>query len=68
MLTKAQIDWLKAHPGYARMGHVAHRVRFQKKGTLRADGTFVPAAGKTPVTDGAGSVGVGVAVKRRRRR
>jgi hypothetical protein len=63
--TTAQTDWMKANKNYLRTTHL--RVRFAKKGTLRPDGTFLPATGRMPVMDGNGSFGVGVPMPKRRR-
>ena len=63
--TKVQADWLKAHKGYIRSSHL--RVKFANKGTLQPDGTFVPASGRAPVTDGNGAFGVGVPIMKKRR-
>lgn len=64
--TPAQSAWLKAHPGYMRTSHA--RAKFEQRGTLHADGTFVPATGRNPAMDGGGAFAVGIPVKRKRRR
>lgn len=64
----AQTAWLRANKAFVRMSHVRHILKFSNRGTLREDGTFVAESGRTPVTDGNGSFGVGVPVIRRRRR
>jgi len=65
--TREQAAWMRAHPGYMRISH-ARLGQFSKRGTLRADGTFIPESPKFPVMDGNGdfSVGLPVTVKRKR--
>lgn len=60
----AQIEWMRQHPDYAPMAHGA--VRFINRGTLLADGTFLPEAQHPPM-DGGGAMSVGVPVSTRRR-
>ena len=62
--TAEQAAWLAAHPHYVRTSHL--RVRCQMRGTLQADGTFVPEDHGAPVVDGGGSFGVGVPMPRSR--
>lgn len=60
--TEAQHQWLLDHPAYCRISHQILG-RFTMRGTLTPDGVFVSDA-KVPVTDGAGSFGVGVPLPR----
>lgn len=65
--TTAQINWLKANPQYIRTSHIRQRVSYEKRGTLHADGTFVPERPGQPVLDGNGAFGVGILRQKRRR-
>jgi hypothetical protein len=58
--TQAQHSWMSAHPTYRRTSH-SPLGRFTFRGTLTADGDFIP-ENKMPVMDGAGSFGVGIPI------
>lgn len=60
-VTTEQAKWLKSNKEWQRMSH-AHGVRFYRRGTLWPDGRFVAEGPGTPVMDGNGAFGVGVAV------
>lgn len=62
--TAAQIEWMRKHPDYAPMAHGA--VRFIMRGTLLADGSFLPEEQHPPM-DGGGAMSVGVPLMTRRR-
>jgi hypothetical protein len=64
--TAEQHAWLRKNPGYIRTSHVRN-AKFSKRGTLRADGTFIPESGKIPIMDGNGGFGVGILQAKRRR-
>jgi hypothetical protein len=64
-VTKEQADWLKANKSFIRISHA--KVKITNAGTLHADGTFVPASGRSPAMDGANMISVGVPVLKRRR-
>jgi len=66
--TAAQHAWLRSNKAHARMSH-SKSIKFKTRGTLKADGTFIPESGRHPVMDGNGDFGVGVpvAVSKRRR-
>lgn len=66
-MTEAQIKWLKEHPDYEPVGvsgvtqtggtaQAGHR----RRGTLDADGIFVPASTSAPVHSHGGAFPVGV--------
>lgn len=60
-MTNEQHAWLQAHPDYTMIGAVGGRVRYAKRGTLKKDGTFVPATRSAPLIDTRdGGFGVGV--------
>jgi hypothetical protein len=61
--TEAQHDWLRKNSRHARMSH-APLGRFGSRGTLHADGSFVPEGPGNPVMDGPGMFGVGIPAPR----
>lgn len=58
--TAAQNDWLRKNKGHIRMSHIGHVLKFNNRGTLHPDGSFVAEAPGKPVMDGNGAFGVGV--------
>lgn len=58
--TAAQHEWLQKNPGHVRASH--HFGRMVNRGTLHADGSFVPEA-LHPVMDGPDCFGVGIPVR-----
>ena len=57
--TVAQHEWMAKHPRHIR--HTGHRGRFIERGTLHADGSFIPES-QHPVMDGPSCFGVGIPV------
>jgi hypothetical protein len=55
--TKAQHDWLKAHPGFVRISHL-RAAKTIERGTLLDDGTFRAEGPGQPLMDGNGAFSV----------
>lgn len=66
--TAAQHTWLRSNKAHMRMSH-SRSIKFKMRGTLKADGTFIPESHKHPLMDGNGdfSVGMPIAAPKRRR-
>lgn len=64
-MTSEQIEWLGKNPNCRPIGATGGFSIFTKRGTLRPDGTFVPATKTTPIDETGGSFGVGVLADRR---
>jgi hypothetical protein len=65
--TRDQAAWVRANPGYVRIS-AARLGQFAKRGTLRADGTFIAESPNFPLHDGNGDFTVGIPVVPKRRR
>ena len=65
--TREQAAWIRKNPGYMRLSQ-ARLGQFAKRGTLRADGTFIAESSQFPVRDGGGDISVGVPVATKRKR
>jgi hypothetical protein len=59
-MTSEQKKWLDANPEYQPIGQPGGNVRLVERGTLKADGTFVPVSHKNPLPQ-PGDSGFGVA-------
>jgi hypothetical protein len=62
-MTNEQAAWLRENPAYAPIGVAGGTARWTKRGTLKADGTFVGATRANPLpnpSDRSGAFGVGV--------
>jgi hypothetical protein len=59
-MTAAQKNWLDTHPEYRPFGIVGGRTRYKSTGTLRPDGTFIPASRRAPIFEENGHFGVGI--------
>lgn len=59
-MTSEQKAWLDANPDYQPIGHPGGNVRWVQRGTLKADGTFLPMSRKNQLPQPGDRTGFGV--------
>lgn len=63
-MSPEQREWLQKNPAYEPLGRVGGFIAYERRGTLRVTGVFIPLGPKTPIKTTDGAFGVGIRVVR----